>query len=92
MGRPVSPWHGPGDVPLQLRPDASEAVFVDGVWVSPGEIAFVNAESAKPFGDLFVTPKPESEYGRYQRLRQIEAERREEAEAKPSRRKRAAKE
>ena len=33
---------------LQLRPDATEPVLVDGVWISPGEIQFVNAESAKP--------------------------------------------
>ena len=43
---PQPPAHGGEEVLVQRPHDAAEAVYVDGVWISPGEVAYVSKKQA----------------------------------------------
>jgi hypothetical protein len=45
--RPSPPIHGGAEELVQRPHDADGAIRVDGVWISPGEIAHVSTTAAK---------------------------------------------
>jgi len=44
---PNPPRHGGHETLVRLDYNAPEALYIDGVWVSPGEIAWVRSATAK---------------------------------------------
>ncbi len=45
--RPAPPPHSGDEVLVQRPNDAAEAVYVDGVWISPGELAYARKGAAR---------------------------------------------
>ena len=46
MTRPAPPKHEGEERKIRLKPDQAEAIYINGVWISPGEEQFVAADDA----------------------------------------------